>query len=170
MKYYAKVNTAAPGVGLVTVGEVLTERQAAALGEEKIAELIRDGVLGACGGGDAEAAPGPAGVKEPETGAGAKAEPAAKGKEPETGAEANAKPAAKGTEPEPEEEPEEDEELPELGMPEDIVRDEPDTRTDAKATAEADTGTDAKAKPAEKVKDPEPETGTAKKGGRRKAK
>ena len=94
MKYCALVNTASPGTGLITVGEVLTEKQMAALGADKINELVRDGVLDACG--EAPAAPRPAPEKAP-------------------------KPEPK---PEPEAEPENDEELPELGMPEDIVKDE----------------------------------------------
>ena len=101
MKYCALVNTGSPGTGLITVGEVLTEKQMAALGADKINELVDfgkvggiDGVLGACG--EAPAAPRPA----PE-----------KAQKPEP-------------KPEPEAEPENDEELPELGMPEDIVKDE----------------------------------------------
>lgn len=45
MQYCAIVNTATPATGLITVGEVLTDRQAAALGEEKLEELVRVGVL-----------------------------------------------------------------------------------------------------------------------------
>ena len=47
MLYYAKVNTASPATGLIRVGEYLTKRQAASLGEEKLRELVAAGVLGA---------------------------------------------------------------------------------------------------------------------------
>ena len=48
MQYYALVNTATPQTGLITVGEMLTKRQAAALGKEKIEELVREHVLSPC--------------------------------------------------------------------------------------------------------------------------
>lgn len=43
--YYATVNTGSPATGFISTGEVLTEEQAAALGEEKLAELVNAGVL-----------------------------------------------------------------------------------------------------------------------------
>ena len=43
--YYAKVNTGSPTTGFISTGEVLTEEQTAALGEEKLAELVSVGVL-----------------------------------------------------------------------------------------------------------------------------
>ena len=46
MSYYAKVNTADPLIGFVNVGECLSNEQAEALGEEKIDELVKNGVLG----------------------------------------------------------------------------------------------------------------------------
>lgn len=46
MLYYAKTNTADPRTGFIGLGEFLTEKQTAALGEEKIAELVMAGVLG----------------------------------------------------------------------------------------------------------------------------
>jgi len=49
MKYYAKTNTATPATGFITVGEVLTEKQAEALGEEKLRDMVKRGVLGATG-------------------------------------------------------------------------------------------------------------------------
>ncbi len=48
-QYVALVNTASPRTGLITVGEVLTDRQAAALGQEKLDELVRKKVLAPCG-------------------------------------------------------------------------------------------------------------------------
>lgn len=45
MQYYAKVNTAGPKTGFISVGEMLTDRQVEALGEEKLAELVAVGVL-----------------------------------------------------------------------------------------------------------------------------
>lgn len=46
MVYYAKVNTADPRVGLITVGEYLTDAQASALGEDLLEKLVARGVLG----------------------------------------------------------------------------------------------------------------------------
>ena len=46
MEYYAKVHTASPATGFITMGEILTAKQAEALGDEKIRELIDRGVLG----------------------------------------------------------------------------------------------------------------------------
>jgi len=45
MQYYAKVNTAGPKTGFISVGEMLTDKQVEALGEEKLAELVAVGVL-----------------------------------------------------------------------------------------------------------------------------
>ena len=45
MQYFAKVNTAGPKMGFISVGEMLTDRQVEALGEEKLAELVAVGVL-----------------------------------------------------------------------------------------------------------------------------
>ena len=50
MKYCARYNTADPKIGFVSVGEVLTDKQAEALGKEKIDELVKDGLLIAVGG------------------------------------------------------------------------------------------------------------------------
>lgn len=55
MLYYAKVNTAHPATGMITVGEYLTKKQAEALGAEKLEELVRRGVLGKDSGKAGEA-------------------------------------------------------------------------------------------------------------------
>ena len=52
MMYYAKVNTADPRVGLITVGEYLTDAQASALGEDLLEKLVARGVLGRDAGSD----------------------------------------------------------------------------------------------------------------------
>ena len=59
MQYYAKVNTADPRIGFVSVGEMLTEDQARTLGKEKLDELTARGVLAACAASP-KAAPSPA--------------------------------------------------------------------------------------------------------------
>lgn len=56
MQYYAKVNTSGPATGFIAVGEMLSEKQLEALGEEKVAELVSRGVLGIFGGGNKAAA------------------------------------------------------------------------------------------------------------------
>ena len=45
MRYFAKVNFAYPGVGLIRSGDVLSEKQTAALGKENLRELLRRDVL-----------------------------------------------------------------------------------------------------------------------------
>lgn len=50
MTYYTKTNTADPRTGFISVGEILTEAQADALGEDKLNELVERGVLGVSGG------------------------------------------------------------------------------------------------------------------------
>lgn len=58
MKYYALVNTASPQTGFISVGEVLTDKAVRALGEEKLAELVRERVLAAMPGeADSEGTP-----------------------------------------------------------------------------------------------------------------
>lgn len=52
MVYYAKVNTADPRVGQITVGEYLTDAQASALGEDLLEKLVARGVLGRDAGSD----------------------------------------------------------------------------------------------------------------------
>ena len=52
MMYYAKVNTADPRVGLITVGEYLTDAQASTLGEDLLEKLVARGVLGRDAGSD----------------------------------------------------------------------------------------------------------------------
>ena len=96
MQYYAKVNTASPATGFISVGEVLTEKQAAALGEEKLNELVRDNVLGVCAD---ENKPAPA------------SEPDGTDGDQITESEADS------------EDTDEDEELPELEMTPDMVND-----------------------------------------------
>lgn len=122
MQYYAKVNTAYPAAGFMPVGEVLTERQTAALGEELLAKLVREGVLGTLR--DAEETTGttlqPPAAAAPLT-RGAKATEEAEDGEPETGTD-EATEAAAGDE----------EELPELEVPEDIVSEAPKAAKPAK--------------------------------------
>ena len=50
MKYYAKTYTADPKTGLLSPGEFLKEEQAAALGKDRLAEMVARGVLCAVGG------------------------------------------------------------------------------------------------------------------------
>ena len=45
MRYFAKANFAYPGVGLIRSGDVLSEKQTAALGKENLRELLRRDVL-----------------------------------------------------------------------------------------------------------------------------
>lgn len=52
MDYYAKTNTGSPETGFITAGEYLTEEQKAALGEEKLRDMVKRGVL--CAEGQAE--------------------------------------------------------------------------------------------------------------------
>ena len=54
MRYYAKVNTAHPRIGMLTTGEYLTEQQAEALGREKLKDLVERGVLAEDAGRPAE--------------------------------------------------------------------------------------------------------------------
>lgn len=59
MLYCAKTNTADPRTGFISVGEILSDEQTAALGEEKLRELVERGVLEALGGGKAIPKPVP---------------------------------------------------------------------------------------------------------------
>lgn len=103
MQYYALVNTASPATGFITVGEVLTEKQAEALGAEKIAELVRERVLAPCDGEK------PAEEERPDE-------------------KENAETAEAGPAPAPDDEQDEsggeDEELPELEITDEIVKDQ----------------------------------------------
>lgn len=54
MQYYAKTYTADPKTGLITPGELLTETQVDALGEDRIADMVERGVLGVTGGKPAQ--------------------------------------------------------------------------------------------------------------------
>lgn len=54
MQYYAKTYTADPKTGLLTPGEFLTEAQVAALGEDRIANMVERGVLAVTGGTPAQ--------------------------------------------------------------------------------------------------------------------
>lgn len=105
MAYYALTNTADPRTGFISIGEVLTDAQAAALGEDKLKELVACRVLAVCGEKPQAAAPSPA-----PTGS-------AEGTPEETPEEA--------PEEMPEEVPEDDDELPELELGDDIVNDQP---------------------------------------------
>ena len=49
MKYYARTYTADPKTGLLSPGEFLKEEQAAALGKDRLAEMVARGVLCAVG-------------------------------------------------------------------------------------------------------------------------
>ncbi len=49
MKYYAKTYTADPKIGLLTPGEFLTEEQVAALGKDRLMDMMARGVLCAVG-------------------------------------------------------------------------------------------------------------------------
>ena len=104
MQYYAKVNTASPATGFISIGEVLTEKQAAALGEEKLNELVRNNVLGVCAD---ENKPAPA------------SEPDGTDEDQSTESEADSEDADDAGS----EETDEDEELPELEMTPDMVND-----------------------------------------------
>lgn len=66
MKYYAKTNTADPAIGFITVGEYLTDKQAEALGEDKLRDMVRRGVLKSVDNSPREAEP-PAEPDAPET-------------------------------------------------------------------------------------------------------
>ena len=79
MTYYAKTNTADPAVGLLRIGEVLTDEQVAALGAEKVGSMVRRGVLGIEKDSPIEEFH-PAAAAEP---------PAAKAEKPEKGEEAD---------------------------------------------------------------------------------
>lgn len=103
MQYYAKVNTADPRIGFVSVGEMLTEDQARTLGKEKLDELTARGVLAACAASP-KAAPSPA---------------------PAGGAEETPDETPEET---PDETPEDDDELPELELGDDIVNDQPEEK------------------------------------------
>ena len=49
MQYYAKTYTADPKIGVISPGEYLTEEQVAALGEERIANMVKRNILAATG-------------------------------------------------------------------------------------------------------------------------
>lgn len=66
MTYYAKTNTADPRTGFISTGEILTDAQVDALGEEKLTELVERGVLGIQGGTAKPAPKKPAPVDEPD--------------------------------------------------------------------------------------------------------
>jgi len=107
MQYYAKVNTADPRIGFVSVGEMLTEEQVSTLGKEKLDELTARGVLAACAASP-KAAPSPA---------------------PAGGAEVTPdETPAETPEETPDETPEDDDELPELELGDDIVNDQPEEK------------------------------------------
>lgn len=101
MAYYALTNTADPRTGFISIGEVLTDAQAAALGEDKLKELVACRVLAVCSEKPQAAAPSAAPTGSAE----------------ETPDEA--------PEEMPEEVPENDDELPELELGDDIVNDRP---------------------------------------------
>lgn len=63
-KYYAKTKTAYPGCGLLDVGEVLTQKQAEALGEKLAESMVERGLLGVCGTVEHDKAPEPNDGKE----------------------------------------------------------------------------------------------------------
>lgn len=146
MKYYAKVYTGNPETGLISPGEMLTDKQVKQLGEEKILELCGRGVLGQIPGKEAEAP-----AKEPEIAPETEEEPdATPDTEPEQDAEPDTEPeqgtepeieGEQGTAPNSEEEPETEEELPELGDGEDLVSEaEPEPEKPAKKTTKSSKG------------------------------
>ncbi len=146
MKYYAKVYTGNPETGLISPGEMLTDKQVKQLGEEKILELCGRGVLGQMPGKEAEAP-----AKEPEIAPETEEEPdATPDTEPEQDAEPDTEPeqgtepeieGEQGTAPNSEEEPETEEELPELGDGEDLVSEaEPEPEKPAKKTTKSSKG------------------------------
>ena len=75
MDYYAKTNTGTPETGFISTGEYLTKEQVAALGEEKLRELVERGVLGATG--ESQRRPEPPAVENAEPAEDAEAEPEA---------------------------------------------------------------------------------------------
>ena len=81
MQYYAKTYTADPKTGLLTPGEYLTEAQVAALGEDRIADMVKRGIL--CAAGEKPAKPQQAAKSE--TPAEKKAEKAAPAEEADAG-------------------------------------------------------------------------------------
>ena len=119
MQYYAKVNTADPRIGFVSVGEMLTDDQARTLGKEKLDELTARGVLAACAASPKAApSPAPAGGAEEtpdETPA-------------ETPEETPAETPEETPDETPDETPEDDDELPELELGDDIVNDQPEEK------------------------------------------
>lgn len=111
MQYYAKVNTADPRTGFISVGEYLTEKQVDALGTEKIAELVECGVLAASGDIPEAASPALANEQGQE-----ETPPANEQEEAPTDHNADEADESDGDE----------DELPELDMTEDIVNDRPE--------------------------------------------
>ena len=111
MQYYAKVNTADPRIGFVSVGEMLTEDQARTLGKEKLDELTARGVLAACAASP-KAAPSPAPAGGAEV----------------TPDETPAETPEETPDETPDETPEDDDELPELELGDDIVNDQPEEK------------------------------------------
>ena len=79
MKYYAKTNPATPATGFISMGEYLTKEQVAALGEEKLRELVERGVLGVTG--ESPRSPEPTAVVKAEPAKDAEAEPEAENAE-----------------------------------------------------------------------------------------
>ena len=126
MQYYAKTYTADPATGLITPGEFLTEKQEAALGEERIAEMVARGVLGAMGKKPAQAE-APAKSEEP-------AKPKAKAAKADTKAKVAQPEEESADEAEDDgiEGEEDGEELPELDAAELIGEDEKPAATTAK--------------------------------------
>lgn len=116
MEYYAKTNTGSPETGFITAGEYLTKKQAEALGEEKLRDMVKRGVLGVTG--ESPRRPEPPAEKDAQ--------------EPDTEPEAAAEDA---DEPEEAEEPEETEEaeddLPALDAG-DVIADEPPAKPASK--------------------------------------
>lgn len=109
MKYVAKVNTAGPRTGFISVGEILTDAQAEALGEDKLRDLVKRGVLGTMADQPSEEKHAPENA-DMETG---EPEPA----QPETADEESAEAA-------------DEEELPELSLTDDLVSDGPEEESD----------------------------------------
>lgn len=121
MKYYAKANTASPETGFISTGEMLTDAQAAALGEEKLRELVKRGVLGVTEERAAQADTGPE-------------EPRQEQKPEQEAPDTEADPA------------DEEDDLPELGITEDLVNDDADEAAADEPAGDAKKGGRRKAK------------------------
>ncbi len=124
MQYCAKTYTGDPKTGLLTPGEILTEEQVTALGEDRIASMVERGILAVTGETPAQ------------TEQGAKSEKPAgkKNKKPEPAAEeTDAADEDDGEESEGGEDEDNEEELPELDAADAICEEEKPAEKPAKS-------------------------------------